>query len=84
MNHLRGLLACFLVFLLTVSSLAQSGRRPVYPGQTGSATTDKSGAASTGNGTCPVVRFPGEYDGTPTRTASVTSSSNSSSTDPNA
>lgn len=84
MNSVRGLLAFLVTSLVIVSALAQSGRRPVYPGPNGSpSAVNKNEPSTTGNGTCPQVRFPGEYDGMPTRAAITTSSTNSSG-DPNA
>lgn len=85
MTCVRSLLALLLIALFALSVLAQSGRRPTYPGPTGSPnSTNKNGRAapSSGNGTCPQGLFPGEYSDAPTRTTTVTAANNSS--DPNA
>ncbi|MBS1809664.1 MAG: VWA domain-containing protein [Acidobacteria bacterium] len=80
------IIALLLASLLGLTALAQSGRRPTYPGPTNSpSTADRTGTSSTtsNGGSCPQVRFPGEYDGLPARTTS-SSSSSSASSDPNA
>ncbi len=88
MKSARFVIACLVLGLFGLVVHAQSGRRPIYPPNSSSDASNKSGqpGAKTGdNGTCPQVVFPGEYGlgGLSPKPATATQNS-SQSNDPNA